>query len=259
MFVPNSQNLSIAWAELFLQLMAKGTQELSPVSISINDLGPDGLPNEIAEIRGPLDAALSKINGKKNPALSVNSVAGTIFPYALWNRNKNDKGEHLFERYRAIYKRIKARDSRNNRGTYFQRMIGYAPNREQQEPINQLGHIIATYNAGNHRRSALQASTFDPRVDHTNAPMMGFPCLQQVAFAPTEQGLTVTGFYPVQYIFERAYGNYLGLCWLGLFMANQLEMPFVGMNCFINVAQLGNGTKKELNVLASEIRAILKK
>ena len=34
----------------------------------------------------------------------------------------------------------------------------------------------------------------------------------------------MTGFYATQYVVERAYGNYLGLCRLGEFMAHEMGL-----------------------------------
>jgi hypothetical protein len=238
--------------------MNRGSDELTAVLLSVKDFGADGLPNEEPEIRRLLDEHLKLLTNKSGRPLSCHDVGSTILPVSLWNRSANDSGKQLFAKYERVFERVKARDKRNRKGTYFQRLTSYAPLKVGDKSINQLAHIIKTYNKGNHRRSALQAAVFDPRFDHNDAPMIGFPCLQQVAFAPTDDGLTVTGFYPVQYIFERGYGNYLGLCWLGLFIATQLQMPLVEMNCFVNVAQLGNQRKADLRRLADELARICK-
>ena len=62
-------------------------------------------------------------------------------------------------------------------------------------PVNQLDHIIDTFRRGNHRRSALQVSIFDPTRDHKHCRQLGFPCLHQVAFLPETNTLTITGYY----------------------------------------------------------------
>ena len=100
-------------------------------------------------------------------------------------------------------------------------------------------------------RSALQAAIFDPTKDHTNQRMRGFPCLQQVAFAPQgADGLMVTGLYATQYIFERAYGNYLGLCRLGRFMAQEMGKQLTQVTCVASPAKGGDKTKGYLRELA---------
>ena len=84
----------------------------------------------------------------------------------------------------------------------------------------------------------LQATTFDPERDHVANAQLGFPCLQQVSFEPTTVGLVVNAFYATQQIFDKAYGNYLGLAQLGTFMAHELEMPLARLNVMVGVAKL---------------------
>jgi hypothetical protein len=73
---------------------------------------------------------------------------------------------------------------------------------------------------------------------------MGFPCLQQVIFVPLgpsgRNGLMVNAFYATQYMFEKAYGNYLGLCRLGTFMAHYMGLKFVRLSCTVGTAELGD-------------------
>jgi hypothetical protein len=102
---------------------------------------------------------------------------------------------------------------------------------------NQLDFILSTYKARSGvRRSALQLAIFDPARDHSAAALLGFPCLQHVTIAPTAEGISLNGFYATQYIVERAYGNYLGLCRLGRFVAHELGRPLVRMTCFTGIS-----------------------
>ncbi len=87
--------------------------------------------------------------------------------------------------------------------------------------------------------------------------MQGFRCHQQVTFAKVgEDGLAGTAFYPKQYVFERAYGSYLGLCRLGKFMAAQMGLRMVQMICVAGVAKLGE-TKTYLRRLENDVRALI--
>ena len=65
-----------------------------------------------------------------------------------------------------------------------------------------------------------------------------FPCLQLVTFVPTSAGLTVNAVYATQQIFDKAYGNYLGLAQLGAFMAHEMDMPLARLNVNVGVAKL---------------------
>ena len=240
-------NLSIAWASAFLQVMAKG--EIAPLTVVIQGFD-DGEPSEVELIRKLLDDAL----GADAKGISCHGVANTIFPNSLWNPGANR--QQLYRRYRRIMRRV-LKDRRNRYGVYFQRLVAYGHDAAYEGGVNQLEHVIQTWRSGNHRRSALQAAIFDPNKDHTNQRMRGFPCLQQVAFAPQgSDGLAVTGFYATQYIFERAYGNYLGLCWLGRFMAQQMGKQLTQVTCVASPAKRDR-TKGYLQEMAREVERIL--
>lgn len=250
-FVSNKQNISLAWADIFLRLMDKGVSELSPKIITVKDFD-NQVVNENKALRQLLDNYLA--NNKHHPC---EVVAGTIFPESLWNSSHPNNAQLLFERYDKIWPRIQKGDHENRLGVYFRRMTAYHPENSQNKPINQLQHIIDTFNSGTHRRSALQAAIFDPTRDHSRSRLQGFPCLQQVGFAKIgKDGLAVTAFYPMQYVVERAYGNYLGLCRLGRFMAAQMGLHMVQMTCVAGVAKL-NENKSDLQRLASDIRTLI--
>lgn len=95
--------------------------------------------------------------------------------------------------------------------------------------------------AGSRRRSALQLACFDPHRDHHGKPRSGFPCLQQVSlsFDGAHDGLAITGYYPSEFIFDRGYGNYLGLCHLGRYLAKNMDLRLIRMNCVISHPLLG--------------------
>lgn len=241
-------DLSRAWARAFLAVMEPGVDEISPLCVAVRGLD-EGRPAEEAGIREALDRALAA-HGK----LPVHTVANTIFPRKRW---KPELGrERLFERYAKMLPMIRKADPhRNSNGTYFERMTAFGP-----DQINQLEHIITTYTErGNPRRSALQASIFDPAKDHTHQSRRGFPCLQYVSFAPFDKTrLRVTGVYATQYLFEKAYGNYLGLYELGRFMAHELSLELAQLNCIASVVKRGEKPNKtDLRPLAAVLEEIL--
>lgn len=240
-------NLSVGWAKAFLSVMNK--REIAPLTVVIRRFDR-GEPMEAAPIRRLLDEAL----GADQKPLSCHAVANTIFPISLWNPQADR--QLLYDRYRQILPRVRKYPG-NRYGVYFQRLIAFGQT-PTSEGVNQLEHIIRTWHRGNHRRSALHAAIFDPNYDHTHQRTRGFPCLQQVAFAPQgSDGLAVTGFYATQYIYERAYGNYLGLCRLGRFMAQEMEKQLTQVTCIASLATRGKKTKGSLQGLAEEIRGIL--
>ena len=230
-------NLSHAWSRAFLHIIDNPGKEISPLIITLTGF-TNGVPNEDQLIRDELDKSLLA-NGKQE----VHTVANTIFPSSYWRISKNDR-KILFDIYLKNLSRIKAlANSKNRRGLYFERLIafGSCPNNG-----NQLEYIISQYKTHpNSRRSMFQASIFDPTRDHITSAQLPFPCLQHVSFVPNnnKKTLTINAFYATQLIFEKAYGNYLGLCKLGDFMAHEMGLTFERMNCFIGVAKMDTITK----------------
>ena len=245
--VITENNLSLAWGKAFLEVFKHN--EIAPLVVVIDNLQNTD-PPEIAGIRNALDDAMSS----EGLGLSCHEVANTIFPISLWNPQKNRS--KLFDRYLQILVRIR-RHRRNLHGVYFQRLISHGSLGPEHRGVNQLEHIINTWHRGNHRRSALQASIVDPNVDHTHQRQRGFPCLQQVAFAPQgDSGLSVTGFYAKQHMFERAYGNYLGLCRLGRFMAHEMGLTLRQVICIATPGSRDRN-KSALVGLARQVETII--
>jgi hypothetical protein len=229
-------NLSFAWMKIFHKILNSPGKEIYSQIVSV-DLN-DGL-NEEWSIKEILNQELDILGVNK-----IETVASTIFPKSLWNP-KGDR-QILYNTYLESWNKFQHYRA-NNRGTYFQRLIAFNIVRDIAEPINQLENIIKIWASGNHRRSAFQAAILDPKVDQRNTPYLGFPCLQQVAFLPHghngTEGLEVVGFYANQAILEKAYGNYLGLCYLGQFMAAQMNLKLIKMTCISSVLKLQNGNK----------------
>jgi thymidylate synthase len=250
MFIPKSTNISIAWLEVFDALMNKGDGELGPIIVTISEFDDDKNPIEVKAVRERLDKELQALTGR-----TVDDVASTIFPSSLWNAELKDDGKGLFDRFEKIWPRLQARTKLNAKGSYFQRLTAY-PGRDGK-PINQLTAIIDAYKSGVRRRSAFQACVFDPSVDPTDQPYQGFPCLQHVAFCPKRGSLSITGYYVLQYAVDRGYGNYLGLCRLGRFMAKQMGLELGQVICISSILTLGK-EKRELRELERDLASVAK-
>ncbi|TKJ33174.1 MAG: thymidylate synthase [Planctomycetes bacterium B3_Pla] len=236
-------NVSVAWARALLAAV-NPRRDLIPLFIRVGKFN-GGEPCEDRTVRELLDKTLAKLGRQ-----SCHTVANTIFPQSFWNREKDQTT--LYRRYKNVLPRLKAVESRNCRGLYFERLIGFEQNQgddTDDNKSNQLEHIIRTYLEKTRRRTVLQAAIFDPRRDHTEGPYLKFPCLQHVTFVPCGKcGMAVNGFYAMQYLFERAYGNYLGLCRLGNFVAHELGLELVQMNCMIGIGKV--------DVKSSDIRGL---
>lgn len=255
-------NLSHAWGRVFMHVMERPGANPPPLMLTMTGFNSGGIAED-ESIRHALEGALE--THRKN---SVDISAMLVFPYRQWVGRKNLPREEFYRFcVREFAPRLKARDSRNNRGIYFERMMAFrgSPAAEGNE-VNQLEHIIqlwASYREHNRgpRRSAMQVAIFDPLRDHNRLPLCIFPCLQQVAFNfDNSGGLIVNAFYPTQYIFDRAYGNYLGLLHLGEFMATGMGLKLVRLNCFISNPELGgNVGKGDLRDLQEVVRNALPK
>jgi hypothetical protein len=242
-FMINDNNLSRAWSRVLLTILDGAGTEVSPLVMSVTGFDEKGMVPEDQTLRQALDQLL-----QRKDRLSVENVAFTIFPQRLWEMSRGDRSR-LFTLYRATFPRWQAMNRKDNgRGLYFERMVMYGrgPN-----DGNQLEWILSQYNSrAGVRRSMFQATTFDPGRDHVASAQLGFPCLQQVSFEPTALGLVVNAFYATQQIFDKAYGNYLGLAQLGAFMAHEMKMPLTRLNVMVGVAKLERITKRDPDFLA---------
>jgi hypothetical protein len=245
--VINDDNLSRAWSRIFLGVLTCAGTEVSPLVLSLTGFDQNGAVSEDAALRQALEHLLTQ---KGRP--QVDDVAFTIFPQRLWAMTRRDRSR-LFSLYRATVPRWQAMNRKaNGRGLYFERMVMYG-----RGPCdgNQLEWILSQYASREGvRRSMLQATTFDPGRDHVSSAQLGFPCLQQVSFEPTDAGLIVNAFYATQQIFDKAYGNYLGLAQLGAFMAHEMGMTLARLNVMVGVAKLERITKSDHD-LSPVIRA----
>lgn len=200
---------------------------------------------EVLAIRQLLDGAL-----RQQGFDSCHTVANTIFPQNIWKRSSSR--QELYERYRHILPRLKRSNPANRNGIYFERMIQFGSG---PQAGNQLEHLIDIWRNGNVRRpTAFQINIFNPACDHTRQLRRGFPCLQHVCFTPLAQGkLAVMAVYPTQYLFRRAYGNYLGLYWLGKFVAEQFDLDLTQMTFSIGIALPGEATKAVMRGLLAQV------
>lgn len=248
-FIVNETSVSRAYAKVLLRVAQGRGKEVSPLVLSISEF-----EEEDDKLRKTLDNLLLS-KGK----CVVEDVAYTIFPERLWQMAQGDRAK-LFSFYKMAFPAYQAMNRiANGRGLYFERMMMYG-----RGPCNgnQLEYVISQYDGRDGvRDSMMQVTTFDPERDHTPSAQLGFPCLQHVTFVPTKSGLVLNAFYATQQIFDKAYGNYLGLKQLGEFMAYELKMPFVRLNVTVGVAKLERISKTDIGlipVIAAAEAAIIK-
>ena len=233
-------NVSEAYAKTLLHIVDHPGTEISPLVLTISGFVSKAPIPEDRDVRIAMDEALA-IKGET----PVEDVAFTIFPQQLWTMAQGDRAK-LYQFYQWSFPAFKAWNrQKNGRGLYFQRLTMYG-----RGPCNgnQLEWILTQSCRKGARRSMAQATTFDPDHDHTSSAQLGFPCLQHVTFAEASDGLVVNAFYATQQMFNKAYGNYLGLAQLGAFMAHELKLPLARLNITIGVAKLEKIRKTETDL-----------
>jgi hypothetical protein len=191
----------------------------------------------------------------------VTESSAIIFPYTQW-RSKSWHIDELTEWYlNEFMPRLKGVSSKHGK-TYFHRLVSYTGVKRTETPdltpvvvVNQLANVIqfckdAARRNSHFRESGLQMAIFDPAKDLTASSRSNFPCLHQIGLSFDSNGaLQLSAFYPTQFVVERALGNYLGLCQLGLFIASELDIPFAELTCFVATPKRGNFNKTVLRDL----------
>lgn len=255
----SGHDLTEVWVEIAGHLLEPGVDQLTHSIVKVSGFD-QGLPDEHPAARDHLDRAL-----KKWGPCTAHETANTIFPESAWKlaAHRGMTPSAFFAHYHEkLMPKLAKQDTRNRKGTYFNRMIAYP---DGEGHINQLDKLLTFWNGGVTRQSAYQVLTYHPGKDLSRSPYLGFPCLDHVAFTRDEEGLSVLATYASQLIFDRAYGNYLGLCRLGRFMAAQMKIPFVQFTCVAACAKLtqsGSAGKKgasrsELTKLVADMRSAM--
>jgi len=246
-------SLELAWARTFLELVEHPSRELAPFTMSIASASGFSLPNTLTHpLAKALDASMKHETGQE-----IEKVAFPIFPERLWKVSGGDRQEFYAEflKNQPIY--VGWEPQKNKGGTYFGRLIGFGidhrtgkdlgfkPSKTLTKEGNQLEHVIRQCKRSvelgrSVARMQLQASTFDPFRDLTTSGQPCFPCLQHIAFDPDIKAgrLALTAFYATQQLFVKAYGNWLGLCRLGSFVAGESGLKLTRFSCFVGVQKM---------------------
>lgn len=228
-----SNNISLAWGEALLHINDNPGNSISPLLFSIPIANDDAELNEDGDVRGALDDFLA--SKRNNGCFPVKSVGFTIFPQIYWKVADGDRQE-LYQTYKDALPHIKAKYPKlNNKGLYFERMIAFDGARTNE---NQLEYMIEEYLSDRRRASKFQVTIYDPKLDQHTGPYQTFPCLQNVNFVFTEDGLVLNAFYAMQYLVRRAYGNMVGLIHLGQFMAHELGLDLARVNIMAGTEKL---------------------
>ena len=228
-------NLSQAWLSAVTQFRSPGSS-LHGLSVSIDQFDERGQPLEDDGFRTSLDLML-----RERKAPSVATTASTIFPFSPNAVAAATSRQNLYARYERVIPEIR-KHKLNRNGVYFERMIMFPSfDAHQSKRVNQLENILSYWEGGGRRKSAFQVCIYQPRKDWTKQPYSQFPCLQHVVFTPLKGKMHVSAFYATQYLIKRGYGNYLGLCRLGAFLAHEMGLLMGSVLCYAAHAPLEGG------------------
>lgn len=206
------------------------------------------LPTDL-QVISAVDAKLRKAKER----LSVETVAGTLFPNGLYRRYGRPD---FYGRYLAAIKKGK---DRNTWGTYAMRMIERT-NPKNGAVFNPLDKIVeklkaakdgrrvhAAYELGVVAPADLvtdQAADFgcelplyDPVTD--GGRPTGIPCLSHLSFKLNDEGsVDLTAVYRSHHYAQRALGNLIGLSQLLAFVAKESELTIGTLTCVSTQAHL---------------------
>ncbi|MCF5182969.1 hypothetical protein GIV96_24585 [Pseudomonas syringae] len=224
---------------------------------------PGLLDAQDRNVIGAVDAAIRH----RWPGLSVQTVAGTIFPNEIYRR---DGRPAFYETYlNAMAHGMKA----GTWGTYAYRMM-HRVSRDGQTIFNPLEVIVRKLQASKTGRSfqavyelgvvdieydieddgfGFELPLYDPASDR-NKPM-NMPCLSHLSFKVTGEKLDLTAVYRSHWYGQRALGNLLGLSNLHKFVSDESGFERGALTCiathaFLDVETLG-GAKAAKQMLAA--------
>jgi hypothetical protein len=229
-----------AWLSALEHLIGRGGKDVN-LAVAIAS------PIEEPPIRKVLDSFLlerRRRNPRRGEVFSVNTVANTLFPEALYRPELGPGArERLFalhEEATTVHKRLRQPK------TYFDRLVAWPSPRGSinqlertvgrlQQQLGLRGPLGSVYELAvatpNDARRAPAESTeqaagaddlrvYTPGLDNG---LRGFPCLSHISLTLVQGRLHMTAIYRNQHFIRRAYGNYVGLARLMRFFTQEAE------------------------------------
>lgn len=222
-YLVQAANPSDAWLEAMGVLLDEPGGKAINLNVAF-ETEADGDPEVAAVIDSFLEEHDQRSYGE---LLSVETVANTIFPQALYHPHLGeDSAPRLYENYELSMQMHRRR--KWDKDTYFNRLMAYPVAdgvwnqidyyvkrlRKQRETL----HLSSSYEMGiSHPIDAelrVQAPFKDKR-------MYSFPCLSHISLTLVDDRIHMTATYRNQTFITRAYGNYLGLARLLRFIATE--------------------------------------
>jgi hypothetical protein len=246
------ERLVPAWLAVSRHLDSRTAADRTDRNLVLEISDPTALTPADLQAFEKVDVAL-----RSNPrmkGLNVKTVAGTIFPAALYQRHGRTG---MYTEFNSIMARAK---ESGTWGTYAMRMMAWPANKNGQPPINQLEQTIIKLDRAAHGGHPFQSafevgivppeslseeamlmpcevSTFDPAIDGRKPT--GMPCLSHLSFKMTDkEAVDLTAVYRSHHYAARALGNLLGLSQLLEFVAKESKLKVGTLTCISSHAEL---------------------
>jgi hypothetical protein len=231
----SSGTLTDGWHEAIRALMTAPRRELYDLIVEVSD--PSQADPGVIE---SVDAHLTLAGLQR-----LERVANTIFPARLAARAPDRPS--FYGRYERMLPRIRRRDRRNARGTYFARIIRF-PLQSDDSRSNQLERAITDLcmNPDRRMRHIYEIQVFAPGRDLRPE---GFPCLSSLSLHVESGRLRLAATYRNQFYIERGLGNFMGLARLQRYVADQADLPAGAMSVHAFHAQLDRPVREAQQLL----------
>jgi hypothetical protein len=218
--IPPQPDCASAWLEAVKQVNGKKGHEAHNVMIDVeNPIATTTLANPVVRHVNDFLVARDK---------SVESIANTIFPQALYSLHGMPKFIEVFHKLVLPKVRKNARWS----GYYFERMTA--------GPDQLSKNIKRISDKANKSLNKFELSLFDPERDVDDSPYGG-QCLSFLSFhllPGTPRTLLLTAQYRNHYYIEKLLGNLIGLARLMAFVAAETKTKVGSLTVLSTHAQI---------------------
>lgn len=222
-------SFQVGWAKTIKELQ---THDWSAWNVIVQIDNPELFDNDI-------DILLTTF-AKNNNIIIPKHVAHTIFPQSFYINGITK--ENLYKKYWRFFNRPREKP-RKGWGTYFKRMIKYPT---QNGYTDQLDNIICKIN-NNEKNYGSSNIIVIPYPDTDSKKIMGAPCLNYITIQTeniygtnNKKIINLLAVYRNHNFTERTYGNYLGLCNLIKYIANETNSEIGTLTCISSHAYVQN-------------------
>ena len=212
------RTLSEAWIDTFGAVLDAGGSAVN----AITSWQADG---EMPAVREVLDDFIASRpeSSRHRSRWPVVTVANTIFAAELYDE---ESGINALEEFSDLYlEGYEFARLASPGGEYCHRLVAWPG--PKGEPINQLLEVASklrryadpdlSYRYSSTYEVAIEDPVLDLRTQlpGRNGDPYGFPCLSHISLTAQDGTVHLTALYRNQHLVTKAYGNYLGLAWLG--------------------------------------------